>query len=140
MKALSLWQPWASLMADGRKKVETRSWPPPTWLLGKELAIHATMKVEKSACEDFGYDALIIPRGCIVAVVRLIAFEKFKDTSWMDYSTEEVSYGDFSMGRYGWKCELIEKLNPPLMVRGYQGLFDWVRGDSEASGEGRGKG
>ncbi len=26
MKAISLWQPWASLMADGRKKIETRHW------------------------------------------------------------------------------------------------------------------
>lgn len=27
MKALSLWQPWASLMALGVKQNETRSWP-----------------------------------------------------------------------------------------------------------------
>ena len=56
MKAISLWQPWASLMADGRKKIEARHWHPPAYLLGQELAIHATMKVDKDACEDFGYD------------------------------------------------------------------------------------
>lgn len=27
MKCLSLWQPWASLLVHGRKRVETRSWP-----------------------------------------------------------------------------------------------------------------
>ena len=27
MKALSLWQPWASLLVAGRKRCETRSWP-----------------------------------------------------------------------------------------------------------------
>lgn len=27
MKCLSLWQPWASLMVAGSKRVETRSWP-----------------------------------------------------------------------------------------------------------------
>lgn len=27
MKAISLWQPWASLMVAGKKRVETRHWP-----------------------------------------------------------------------------------------------------------------
>ena len=27
MKALSLWQPWASLMVAGKKSCETRTWP-----------------------------------------------------------------------------------------------------------------
>ena len=39
MKALSLTQPWASLVADGRKTTETRSWL--THYRGP-LAIHAT--------------------------------------------------------------------------------------------------
>src|SRR5690349_18020675 len=67
MKALSLWAPWGSLMADGRKKIETRSWRPPAWLLHQPIAIHQTMHVDKGACEEFGYDPLTIPRGCIVA-------------------------------------------------------------------------
>ena len=29
MKAISLWQPWASLVAEGVKTIETRSWAPP---------------------------------------------------------------------------------------------------------------
>src|SRR5579885_2158306 len=75
MKALSLWQPWASLMADGRKKIETRHWRPPAWLLGQPLAIHATMRVDSDACEDFGYDPLTIPRGCVVAIDPSIQFD-----------------------------------------------------------------
>jgi hypothetical protein len=27
MRALSLWQPWATLLVGGRKRIETRSWP-----------------------------------------------------------------------------------------------------------------
>ena len=127
MKAISLWQPWASLMADGRKKIETRHWHPPAWLLGQELAIHATMKVDRDACEDFGYDALTIPRGCVVAIVRLIDYEKFGQDAWKKYGLPETRYGDFEMGRYGWKCELIEKLNPPIAARGYQSIWDWAR-------------
>lgn len=41
MKALSLWNPWASLMAVVAKKIETRSWP--TSYRGA-TAIHAAKK------------------------------------------------------------------------------------------------
>ena len=41
MKAITLWQPYASLLVAGRKPHETRSWPPPDSLLGARIAIHA---------------------------------------------------------------------------------------------------
>ena len=127
MKAISLWQPWASLMADGRKKIETRHWRPPMWLLKQPLAIHATMKVDSDACEDFGYDPLTIPRGCIVAIVRLDDFVKFGENAWREFGRPETEYGDFDMGRFGWRCALLEKLNPPVAAKGFQGIWDWER-------------
>jgi len=45
MKAISLWQPWASLVACGAKRFETRSWP--TRYRGP-LLIHAAKKVVPS--------------------------------------------------------------------------------------------
>ncbi len=39
--ALTLTQPWATLMACGAKRVETRSWKPPDWLVGELVLIHA---------------------------------------------------------------------------------------------------
>jgi hypothetical protein len=41
MKALTIWQPWASLILVGAKPYEFRGWPPPAWLVGKRIAIHA---------------------------------------------------------------------------------------------------
>ena len=41
MKALTLHQPWASLIAGGRKTIETRPWAPPCGLVGERFAIHA---------------------------------------------------------------------------------------------------
>lgn len=41
MKALTIWQPWASLIACGAKRYETRSWP--TKYRGP-IAIHAAVK------------------------------------------------------------------------------------------------
>jgi hypothetical protein len=41
MKAITLWQPWASLVLIGAKPYEFRSWLPPRNLRGKRIAIHA---------------------------------------------------------------------------------------------------
>ena len=51
MKAISLWQPWASLIACGAKPFETRHWAPPRELIGQTIAIHAAKKVDKGAAE-----------------------------------------------------------------------------------------
>ena len=39
--AITLHQPWASLVAHGIKNIETRSWPPPQGIIGERIAIHA---------------------------------------------------------------------------------------------------
>lgn len=41
MKALTIRQPWASLIALGVKTIETRSWRAPQSLIGQTIAIHA---------------------------------------------------------------------------------------------------
>jgi hypothetical protein len=51
MKAISLWQPWASLIACGAKPFETRDWAPPRELIGQAIAIHAAKKIDKGAAQ-----------------------------------------------------------------------------------------
>ena len=46
MKALTIWQPWASLLVSGQKKYETRSWA--TAYRGP-IAIHAAMRPVRRA-------------------------------------------------------------------------------------------
>lgn len=41
MKALTVWQPWASLIAIGAKPYEFRGWKPPRSIIGQRIAIHA---------------------------------------------------------------------------------------------------
>jgi activating signal cointegrator 1 len=58
VKAISLWQPWASLIACGAKPFETRHWAPPRDLIGATIAIHAAKKIDKDArqfAEDLMY-------------------------------------------------------------------------------------
>ena len=44
MRVLSMHQPWASLVADGVKTVETRSWRPPASVVGERIGIHSTQR------------------------------------------------------------------------------------------------
>ncbi|OAN53857.1 hypothetical protein A6A04_13270 [Paramagnetospirillum marisnigri] len=54
MRAITLHQPWASLIAIGAKKFETRSFPPPSKLIGQRIAIHAA--VRKCCLDDLELD------------------------------------------------------------------------------------
>lgn len=139
MKALSLWQPWATLMALGSKRIETRSWS--TKYRGP-LAIHAAKRftrTERELCglEPFagvlsagGYDDLDdLPLGALVAVVDLVDIVPTDPTLFGAIRTElgehELSFGNYGPGRFAWKTENCRRLDDPVPWRGAQGLF-WV--------------
>lgn len=134
MKALSLWQPWASLVAWGLKHVETRDWPTP---YRGPLLIHAAMRwtgEEREAAEDLwpaghlGYVSTAhpapLPLGAIVAVARLVDCARMT-AALIDAQTErELDYGAWVVGRWAWKLEGVVRLDDPIPLRGRQGLFD----------------
>jgi hypothetical protein len=43
--AITIWQPWASLITAGAKPLEFRSWPAQRAYIGKRIAIHAGARV-----------------------------------------------------------------------------------------------
>ena len=73
MKALTLHQPWASLIADGRKTIETRSWAPPRTLIGERIAIHASLKVDRPLSEKW-FPGEHVPLGAIICTARIDDF------------------------------------------------------------------
>lgn len=57
MDALSIQQPWASLivggpLSPGVKPIENRTWTPPARLVGQRFAIHASKKLDMEAFEE----------------------------------------------------------------------------------------
>lgn len=44
MKALTIWQPWASLIINGWKPYEYRRWCAPDWVAGRRIVIHASKR------------------------------------------------------------------------------------------------
>lgn len=95
MYGISLWQPWASLIACGAKPYETRDWAPPARLIGQRIAICAAKKIDNdaidpndimnssiielciasfSACPDnlvAKFGTVLLPIGCVVCTARL---------------------------------------------------------------------
>ncbi len=129
MKALTLTQPYASLVAKGYKKVETRSWS--THYRG-ELAIHAARTFPASArrlCEHepFCYalrcSAEELPLGAILAVCRLT--DCFPITPGNLPPEPELSFGIYTPGRYAWVLEDVYMVDRPIPARGRLGLWEW---------------
>jgi hypothetical protein len=52
VRALTLWEPWASCIAAGLKQVETRGWKLPRELRGQRIAIHAAKAWHRDDAED----------------------------------------------------------------------------------------
>lgn len=149
MKALTLHQPWASLVACGAKTIETRPQRCPYDLIGKQLAIHASKadplskltfagdRWIENALHTLKVDSLYkLPRGCVVCIVRVCSCTQVVNKSLLspyevvDDSTRRVpvdDWGDFSVGRWLIHFHPDERivLDPPVEARGMQGYWNW---------------
>ena len=74
MKTLSLKQPWAELILQGKKKIELRKWN--TNLRG-EFLIHASKILDDKAMIKFGFKDL--PLGCITGKATLVDVKKYNN-------------------------------------------------------------
>lgn len=129
IRGLTLWEPWATLIALGEKRYETRRWRR-AWR--GWLAIHASKKwnAELTAqCLEEPYRTALagyginrsFPLGCIVAVAQVVGYI---ETTRAHISDKERAFGDWSPDRWGWKLSNVVRLDEPIPCRGSQGL--WV--------------
>ena len=148
MRGITLTQPYASLVAVGAKKIETRSWS--TGYRGP-IAIHAGQGlgpvggerglVELVRSEPF-HGALLaglgefgtwdLPRGAIVAVATLVDCVRATGDGYIEHratrlldkvSAQERAFGDYSPGRYAWLLADVRRLPEPIPARGALGLW-----------------
>ena len=153
MYAITLWQPWASLIAAGIKVQETRNWAPPHWLIGQRIAIHAAKRrPTKALLKDlpqvihddmcmyarYGHDWVDnIPYGAVVCTAKFFGVAQIvgtKEPGKESLAAVRVGtgehirifpdpYGDYSVGRYIWGLQHIQKKRHPVPMAGKQGLW-----------------
>lgn len=131
MKAISIWQPWASLIAVGAKRIETRHWAAPASVIGERVAIHAA-KRKPGPLSDRMHEALggsisqpveVLPLGVIVCTVVIDRCEAMTRDLVNAASRTEVSFGEFVPGRYAWFLRDVEETRH-VEMRGSQGFYD----------------
>lgn len=122
MKVLTLKQPWATLVAEGIKKYEFRSWK--TNYRGKIL-IHAGTGIDKKELEKFKDLNLEFPSKRILAEVELEDCLELNDELNKKIIEEKnIAYGSKYRTGYAWKLTNSKKINYDKEVKGQLGLWN----------------
>jgi hypothetical protein len=142
MKALSIMQPWASLIvggpyAPGVKRVENRTWNPPASMIGAQFAIHASKKLDMDAFNElhdgaFGWKRsewmygtpAQFPRSAIVGIATL-------DRVVLDPHSLTANEARFWAGPIGFVLRDVRRIDPIADVKGALGF--WALGPDVAS-------
>ena len=126
MKVITIKQPFASLIANGIKEYEFRTWK--TKYRG-EILIHAGKGIDKKAMKKFEKYNLDDFTGCIIAKANLTDCVLVDDNvRKMLNKKESLVYSrvveDTDWDGYGFKLENIEKIEP-IKINGKLGLWDY---------------
>lgn len=126
MKVISIKQPWASLIINGYKEYEFRSWK--TNFRGNCL-IHTSLGIDKSAMDRFKHLNLDYPLGKIIGsvdVVDCIKVDKAFETKLLN--KDKIIYGG-SINRtgYAFKLKNIKKFKEPIAAKGQLGFWNYKK-------------
>ena len=126
MKVLSIKEPFATLIKDGVKIYETRSWR--TNYRG-EIYIHASLSLSKSERVESAnkYLKSEIKPGFILCKCELVDCIPMTDEfiNYINEETSEYDYGLYSEGRYAWKLKVLEVLDEPIPAKGKLGIWNY---------------
>lgn len=130
MRVLSIKEPYATLIKNGEKLVETRSWN--TSYRG-ELYIHASSsKVVKAICDNKELMGLVnedsLNYGYIICRCNLVDciymteeyVNHMKNQNYLEYIC-----GIYQVGRYAWILENVEILDNPIKAKGHLGIWNY---------------
>lgn len=149
MKALTVWQPWASLIAAGVKPYEFRGWSAPSWVVGQRIAVHAgARKPKRGEVEQLimicrggrGRRAGLLDGaleilerlhvggelwlGCVVCTAVL--GEPFSAAGGLPALGIDRNDSDRSKHfNFAWPMLDVQRIEPPVPARGAQGFWQW---------------
>ncbi len=124
MKVLTIKEPFVTPFAIGMKHYETRSWK--TNYRG-EIYIHTSKKKDDTIpALEAVMDTELFPLGYIVLKGNLVDCIEMTDKFVREIKKDPLEYisGFYKVGRYAWKIEDIEVVNP-VKVNGHLGIWNW---------------
>lgn len=143
MRAITVYQPWASLIAYEFKRYELRKWPAPKHFINKRIAIHAgarsierdeviklideverdlpgTALKKKADTLDFLQRVLLspgmLPKSAVVCTAFLGRSQRCTELFGREVADSE----------WAWPLVRVERLDPPVPASGKQGFWDWT--------------
>ncbi|MBP3635051.1 MAG: ASCH domain-containing protein [Bacilli bacterium] len=126
MKVITIKQPWATLIAEGYKEYEFRTWK--TKYRG-QILIHAGKGIDKKAMDRFKHLNLEYPIGKIIAKATITdcikvtnEFRKVLKTKNLLVYKNAINNEDWD--GYGFKLENVEKIDP-IEVNGKLSLWEY---------------
>lgn len=137
LKVISIWNPYASLLAHGHKLIETRGFPAPKSLIGTRIGIASTKTIKQEQRDAFKDPVFAryyfetnlprqieeLPNGFLLGTVLLHSCDEITEEDIEDVTEEEQVYGWWKLGRYAWRCRDPQPLAQPVPVRGAQGIW-----------------
>ncbi len=132
--AISVWQPWASLIAAGLKPFEVRGWCPPKKFMHRPIAIHAAMKSEtksviRGLLDVYQNTAAMpvieaalrneLPHGAVLCTVII------KSVMPSDAVVDPLTSKRFPAGGFAWQLDIVHYFSRPVDARGMQGFWWW---------------
>lgn len=111
-RTLGIWEPWASAIAQGHKRAETRSWR--THRRGWHLLIATKTRnaITRQAELDLAHLEVVTHRGHAVALAYLGTCLPVEVLNPTFVGEKERSLGDFSEGRFAWIFPKVIPLTP----------------------------
>ena len=123
MKVITLRQPWATLVAEGIKKYEFRSWK--TNYRGKVL-IHAGAGIDKKEMERFKDLGLEFLSKKIIAEVEIEDCLELDDKLNKKIIAENnIAYGSKNRTGYAWKLKNVKKIKSDKIINGKLGFWNY---------------
>lgn len=122
MKALSLKQPYASLVVTGAKTIELRNWK--TNHRG-EFLIHASKVPMKGDFTEFLLEKNLLPLGAIIGKASLQHVKKYSSIfDWTNDKKHHLAGPEFQSSSYGFILTNPIKFKEPIPCEGALNLWD----------------
>ena len=122
MKCLSVSQPYADLIVQGKKTIELRTWN--TKYRG-EFLVHAPSKIKKDACKKLGIDETKLRTGVIIGKAEIYDVKIYDSVSELksDYK-KHFATEEFLRHKYGFLLKNPRELKIPIPYKGSLGFFN----------------